>query len=117
MSQTEPERLSLTFRYVLNAPAAPPANIGGLRQFTVGDRVRAHWQRGSVAFTGCITAVDSKGRFSVNYDDGDKESDVDAKFLIPEVTPEMWRRNQSASERSTRHQARGQLATPPGNTF
>ena len=86
VNRTEPERLSLTFRYVLSAPAAPPANIGGLRQFTVGDRVRAHWQRGSVAFAGRITAVDGKGRFSVNYDDGDNESGVDAKFLIPEVT-------------------------------
>ncbi|GMF29595.1 unnamed protein product [Phytophthora fragariaefolia] len=47
----------------------------------VGDKVRAHYNKGSKMFSGEITAVHRDGTYDIRYDDGDKEKDVDAKDI------------------------------------
>lgn len=60
----------------LQAAAAPaPAAAAG---FKVGDKVDAHWKGGQVWWKGTISKVNADGTYNINFDDGDKESNIPA---------------------------------------
>lgn len=56
----------------LQAVAAPAA------AYKVGDKVDAHWKGGQVWWKATISKVNADGTYDVNFDDGDKESNVPA---------------------------------------
>jgi hypothetical protein len=106
VASDQPPRLSLTFRYVLGAPAAAPANDDGSRMFQIGDRVRAFYERRHTLFHGEIIGIPRAGHFDIRYDDGDRERDLPLKFVLPEVTPEEAARHLAASTRAARGKQR-----------
>lgn len=54
---------------------APAAAAEVTTKFKVGDKVEARWKGGSY-YKGTIAAVNADGTYNINYDDGDKESNV-----------------------------------------
>lgn len=46
--------------------------------FKVGDKVEAHWKGGQTWWKGSIAKVNADGTYNINYDDGDKESNLSA---------------------------------------
>ncbi len=58
------------------APApAPAAAVVVTTKFKVGDKIEARWKGGSY-YKGTVAAIAADGTYSVNYDDGDKETGV-----------------------------------------
>jgi hypothetical protein len=49
--------------------------------YKVGDKVKAQWQGGTVFFNGTIATVNTDGTYNIDYDDGDKESNVPASKI------------------------------------
>ena len=44
--------------------------------YAVGEKVEAKWQRGSSYWPGKISSVNSDGTYDIDYDDGDKDTNV-----------------------------------------
>lgn len=51
--------------------------------YKVGDKVEAHWKRGQTWWKGSIAAVNADGTYNINFDDGDKESNLAATSIRP----------------------------------
>lgn len=66
---------------VASTPAKPPGGVSG-GGFAVGTKVEARFAKGSVWFPGTITGATDAG-YDILYDDGDKESGVDASIVRP----------------------------------
>lgn len=66
---------NVTEAYVRLQAAAPAA---GAAAFKAGDLIEAHWKGGQVWWKGKIAAVNADGTYNINFDDGDKESNVPA---------------------------------------
>ncbi|KAJ1457160.1 hypothetical protein M885DRAFT_563219 [Pelagophyceae sp. CCMP2097] len=67
-----------------DAATALPMNrdAGVLPRLHVGDRVEAQFGRGDIAFQGCVAKVCDGGRsYDVEYDDGDVEMRLPARFV------------------------------------
>ncbi|KAK1932357.1 hypothetical protein P3T76_012351 [Phytophthora citrophthora] len=69
------------------------------KSLKVGDRVRAHYNKGSKMFSGEITAVHRDGTLDIRYDDGDKEKRVEPK----DVEVEEERESDKPKTSSTLH--------------
>ncbi|KAG3179720.1 hypothetical protein C6341_g7374 [Phytophthora cactorum] len=54
-----------------------------LENLTVGDMVKARYQKGSKLFSGKITRVRSDGTYDIKYDDGDVETRVARDLIEP----------------------------------
>jgi hypothetical protein len=67
-------------REVRGASAAPAATAAPAGDLAVGDAIEAQYNARASYYTGKITAV-TGGTYSIEYDDGDKESGV-ARYLI-----------------------------------
>lgn len=52
--------------------------VAPVTTFKVGDKVEAHWKGGQTWWKGTIAAVNADGTYNINYDDGDKESNLPA---------------------------------------
>lgn len=52
--------------------------VAPVTAFKVGDKVEAHWKGGQTWWKGSIAAVNADGTYNINYDDGDKESNLPA---------------------------------------
>lgn len=51
--------------------------------YKVGDKVEAHWKGGQTWWKGSIAAVNADGTYNINFDDGDKESNLAATSIRP----------------------------------
>lgn len=51
--------------------------------YKVGDKVEAHWKGGQTWWKGAIAAVNANGTYNINFDDGDKETNLAASSIRP----------------------------------
>lgn len=51
--------------------------------YKVGDKIEAHWKGGQTWWKGTIAAVNADGTYNINFDDGDKESNLAATSIRP----------------------------------
>ena len=57
-------------------------------KYKVGDKVEALWKNKSTFYKGTVVMVNADGTYSINYDDGDKESNVkEENMRTPVVAP------------------------------
>ena len=118
---TETPRLSVQFRFVNRPPPAPPRDTSGERSWSVGDACQAYWHgnQGDRWYPGHIARIsEDRNRFEIWYDDGDKEEDVDRRWVRVAVTAEEARLMKTRLDRNERYElgarARGKApATPP----
>ena len=55
-----------------------------MRIFRIGEAVQARWGgRGGQYYPGTVTTVHADHRYDVSYDDGDRETRVEARYLRP----------------------------------
>ena len=55
-----------------------------MRIFRIGEAVQARWRgRGGQFYPGTVTTVHADHRYDVSYDDGDRETRVEARYLRP----------------------------------
>lgn len=51
--------------------------------YKVGDKVEAHWKGGQTWWKGTIATVNADGTYNINFDDGDKETNLAATSIRP----------------------------------